>query len=315
MGEPAAKQPGTRSDRGECEAGEVDQRQHAEKRPAGCANPGAAGAVRSGVAAADPASQREGARGPDASAGEGGAGGYAYRVGEHSAWHGQSDGRAIAGLRCRSDGSGENARAAGNAGGGTEATTGNSGSVDQTDQSQRSEAGAAGRKRLSGNRIAAPGEWSRKFDLADFCVDDRRSNFLLHSPGAGSLISLTFVLTIEDPNRFRKSRDVGCYVGLRPRRSESGESRPQLGISKEGDVYLRKLLVQGAHCILSQKSPDTDLKRWGLKLAGKGNKNAKKRALVAVARKLAILLHHLWVNGEVYEPLRNSRPLEPKAAA
>jgi transposase len=133
--------------------------------------------------------------------------------------------------------------------------------------------------------------------------------------GVGSLISLTFVLTVEDPNRFRRSRDVGCYVGLRPRRSESGQSRPQLGISKEGDEYLRKLLVQGAHSILSQKSPDTDLKRWGLKLAGKGNKNAKKRALVAVARKLAILLHHLWVNGEVYEPLRNSRPLEQKAVA
>lgn len=145
--------------------------------------------------------------------------------------------------------------------------------------------------------------------------DYPETELLRQVSGVGSLISLNFVLTIEDPNRFRKSRDVGCYVGLRPRRSESGESRPQLGISKEGDVYLRKLLVQGAHCILSQKSPDTDLKRWGLKLAGKGNKNAKKRALVAVARKLAILLHHLWVNGEVYEPLRNSRPLEPKAAA
>ena len=145
--------------------------------------------------------------------------------------------------------------------------------------------------------------------------DYPETELLRQVSGVGSLISLTFVLTVEDPNRFRKSRDVGCYVGLRPRRSESGESRPQLGISKEGDVYLRKLLVQGAHCILSQKSPDTDLKRWGLKLAGKGNKNAKKRALVAVARKLAILLHHLWVNGEVYEPLRNSKALEQKAVA
>jgi transposase len=144
--------------------------------------------------------------------------------------------------------------------------------------------------------------------------DYPETELLRQVSGVGSLISLTFVLTVEDPKRFRRSRDVGCYVGLRPRRSESGESRPQLGISKEGDEYLRKLLVQGAHCILSHKSPDTDLKRWGLKLAGKGNKNAKKRALVAVARKLAILLHHLWVNGEVYEPLRNSR-LEPQAAA
>ena len=133
--------------------------------------------------------------------------------------------------------------------------------------------------------------------------------------GVGAMISLAFVLTIEDPNRFSKSREVGCYLGFRPRRSESGQSRPQLGISKEGDVYLRKLLVQGAHCILSERSPDTDLKRWGLKLAGKGNKIAKKRALVAVARKLSVLLHHLWVSGEVYEPLLNSNRQEKSKAA
>jgi transposase len=135
--------------------------------------------------------------------------------------------------------------------------------------------------------------------------------------GVGQLIALTFILTLDDPNRFRRSRDVGCFLGLRPKQRDSGESQPQLGISKEGDVYLRKLLVQGAHCILSRRGPDTDLKRWGLKLAGQGNKNAKKRALVAVARKLAILLHHLWVTGEVYEPLRNSQaaavPAEPAA--
>jgi transposase len=124
--------------------------------------------------------------------------------------------------------------------------------------------------------------------------------------GVGSLIALTFVLTIDDAQRFRQSRDVGCYVGLRPRRSESGESQPQLGISKEGDCYLRKLLVQGAHYILSHNGPDTDLKRWGLKLGARGGKNAKKRAIVAVARKLGILLHRLWVSGEVYEPLRNA---------
>lgn len=124
--------------------------------------------------------------------------------------------------------------------------------------------------------------------------------------GVGPLIALTFVLTVEDKERFQKSRDVGCYVGLRPKRSESGESQPQLRITKEGDIYLRKLLVQGAHCILSERGPDTDLKRWGLKLAERGGKNAKKRAIVAVARKLAVLLHSLWVTGEVYEPLRNS---------
>ncbi len=133
--------------------------------------------------------------------------------------------------------------------------------------------------------------------------------------GVGTLIALTFVLTVEDRERFQKSRDVGCYVGLRPKRSESGESQPQLGISKEGDIYLRKLLVQGAHCILSRRGPDTDLKRWGLKLAERGGKNAKKRAIVAVARKLAVRLHRLWVTGEVYEPLRNSQVLPAKKAA
>lgn len=122
--------------------------------------------------------------------------------------------------------------------------------------------------------------------------------------GVGTLIALTFVLTIDDKDRFAKSRDVGCYVGLRPKQGASGENDPQLRISKEGDVYLRKLLVQGSQCILSRRGPDTDLKRWGLQLCARGGKNAKKRAVVAVARKLAILLHRLWVTGEVYEPLR-----------
>ena len=125
--------------------------------------------------------------------------------------------------------------------------------------------------------------------------------------GVGTLIALTFVLTVEDRERFQKSRDVGCYVGLRPKQSESGQSQPQLRITKEGDRYLRQLLVQGAHCILSRRGPDTDLKRWGLKLAERGGKNAKKRAIVAVARKLAVLLHKLWVTGEVYDALRNSQ--------
>ena len=128
--------------------------------------------------------------------------------------------------------------------------------------------------------------------------------------GVGTLIALTFVLTVEDKDRFEHSRDVGCYVGLRPKRGDSGESQPQLRITKEGDMYLRSMLVQGAHHILSERSEDSDLKRWGLRLAERGGKNAKKRAIVAVARKLGILLHVLWVTGEVYEPLRNSQAAE-----
>jgi transposase len=124
--------------------------------------------------------------------------------------------------------------------------------------------------------------------------------------GVGTQIALTYVLTLEDPHRFRKSRDVGCFLGLRPGRRNSGQSEPQKHISKEGDRYLRTMLVQGAHYILGPFGEDSDLRRWGLKLAKRGGKNAKKRAVVAVARKLAVLLHRLWVNGEVYEPLHNS---------
>jgi transposase len=133
--------------------------------------------------------------------------------------------------------------------------------------------------------------------------------------GVGTLIGLTFLLTLEDPHRFRKSRDVGCYLGLQPGRRNSGQSEPQMHISKEGDPYLRTLLVQGAQHILGPFGIDCDLRRWGLKLAERGGRNGKKRAIIATARKLAVLLHHLWVSGEVYEPLHNSHPAAMPAAA
>src|SRR5271163_3354053 len=133
--------------------------------------------------------------------------------------------------------------------------------------------------------------------------------------GVGTLIALTFLLTLEDPHRFRKSRDVGCYLGLQPGRRNSGQSEPQLHISKEGDTYLRTLLVQGAQHILRPFGIDCDLRRWGLRLAERGGKSGKKRAIIATARKLAVLLHHLWVSGEVYEPLHNSSTTTVAAAA
>jgi len=147
----------------------------------------------------------------------------------------------------------------------------------------------------------------REYDeqLEELCKNRYPETKLLKQVhGVGTLIALTFVLTVEDPHRFHKSRAVGCYVGLRPKRRQSGQSRPELGISKEGDAYLRTLLVQGAHHVLGPFGKDSDLRRWGLKLAAQGGKNAKKRAVVAVARKLAVLLHKLWVSGETYEPLR-----------
>jgi len=133
--------------------------------------------------------------------------------------------------------------------------------------------------------------------------------------GVGTLIALTYLLTLEDPHRFRKSRDVGCYLGLQPGRRNSGQSEPQMHISKEGDPYLRTLLVQGAQHILGPFGADCDLRRWGLKLAERGGRSGKKRAIIAVARKLAVLLHHLWVSGEVYEPLHNSGGVAMPAAA
>jgi transposase len=124
--------------------------------------------------------------------------------------------------------------------------------------------------------------------------------------GIGPLTALTFVLTLEDPYRFEKSRSVGAYLGLVPARDQSGDRDPQKRISKEGDEMLRRLLVSSAHYILGPFGSDSDLRRHGEKIASRGAKNAKKRAVVAVARKLSVLLHSLWISGEVYEPLRNT---------
>jgi transposase len=132
--------------------------------------------------------------------------------------------------------------------------------------------------------------------------------------GVGTLTALTFALTVEDPYRFEKSRSVGAYLGLVPARDQSGDRDPQRRISKEGDEMLRRLLVSSAHYILGPFGSDSDLRRHGEKIASRGGKNAKKRAVVAVARKLAVLLHSLWLSAEVYEPLRNTHRFGGQAA-
>ena len=132
------------------------------------------------------------------------------------------------------------------------------------------------------------------------------TDLLRQVEGIGTLTALTFVLTLEDPHRFEKSRSVGAYLGLVPATSQSGERDPQKRISKEGDEMLRRLLVGSAHYILGPFGGNSDLRRHGEKIASRGAKNAKKRAAVAVARKLSVLLHRLWVSGEVYEPLYNA---------
>jgi len=123
-------------------------------------------------------------------------------------------------------------------------------------------------------------------------------------PGVGPVTALAFVLTLEDPHRFATSRSVGAYLGLCSRRDQSSGRDPQLRISKAGDPFVRRLLVTAAQYILGPFGPDTDLRRWGLQLAAQGGKYAKRRAVVALARKLATILHHLWITGATYRPLR-----------
>ena len=132
--------------------------------------------------------------------------------------------------------------------------------------------------------------------------------------GVGPLISLAFVLTLEDPKRFKRSRSVGAFVGLVGRQHDSGESSPQLRITKAGDSYLRRLLVTAAQHALNRNGQDCELKRFGLRLAASGGKRGKKRAVVAVARKLAVLMHRLWSSGETYEPFYRSVKRESMSA-
>jgi transposase len=133
--------------------------------------------------------------------------------------------------------------------------------------------------------------------------------------GIGALTSLAFVLTVADPARFRRSRDIGPYLGLVPRQDDSGDRTSQLPITKAGDAHLRRLLVGSAQYILGPFGPSCSLRSFGERLAQRGGKNAKKRAVVAVARKLAILLHRLWVTGEVYEAQRNESTQRTDQAA
>jgi len=131
--------------------------------------------------------------------------------------------------------------------------------------------------------------------------------YLLQVTGVGPVTALAFVLTVEDPARFGKSRRVGAYLGLTPRRDQSGETDKQLRITKAGDIYMRQLLVGCAHYILGPFGPDCDLRSHGMRIASRGGKNAKRRAVVAVARKLAVLLHRLWSDQSEYVAIRNRK--------
>ena len=122
--------------------------------------------------------------------------------------------------------------------------------------------------------------------------------------GVGPLVALSFVMSLEDPRRFKDSRAVGAFLGLVPRSRQSGASDPRMRITKHGDEVVRSLLVTAAMHVMRQSAPDCDLKRYGRRIARGGTPRDKARARIAVARKLACLMHHLWLTGEVYRPLR-----------
>ena len=126
--------------------------------------------------------------------------------------------------------------------------------------------------------------------------------------GVGPLTALCFVLKIGDPTRFSRGRDVGAYLGLCPRRDQSGGTDKQLRISKCGEGLMRRLLVSAAHYVLGPFGPRCALREHGQRLAGTGSAREKKRAVVAVARKLAVLLLSLWKHGTDYEPRATVAP-------
>lgn len=163
-------------------------------------------------------------------------------------------------------------------------------------------------------------ELTREIQLYDKMVETKAkkdypaTSILQTIYGVGPLTALTFVLLLDNnPARFQRSRDLGCYFGLRPKQRDSGMATPQLSITKTGDALLRRLATQCAQHILGPFGKDSALCRWGQSLSLKGGKNAKKRAITAVARKLVVLMHRLWVTGEAYDPMRGL-PASPQAA-
>lgn len=149
--------------------------------------------------------------------------------------------------------------------------------------------------------------------IETLCEKIPEATVLRQIPGVGPITALAFVLSIGDPQRFVRNRTVGAYVGLTPKIKQSGDSAPQMSISKAGNPYLRRLLVVASHYILGPFGPDSDLRRHGLKIAQRGGKRAKKRAVVATSRKLAVLMLRLMKTGERYQPLYNSEAVAQAA--
>jgi Transposase IS116/IS110/IS902 family len=250
--------------------GTADYRQHPQERSSGREGTGTLGADRPRVAESDPALQRTGPSGSDGDSSASGAGGGADEL--VNAARGLTKSHCERLVSCGTDQIRE-----------------------QLPESLSEPLQNALRPLLA--EMESLSKRIREYDEQIESLGKSRyfeTELLKQVHGMGALTALTYVLTLDDPYRLRRSRDAGAYFGLRPQRRESGDSRPQLQITNQGDVYMRKLLVQCAHHILGPFGSDSDLRQWGLDLAARGRKNAKKRALMAVARKLAVLLDELW---------------------
>jgi transposase len=151
------------------------------------------------------------------------------------------------------------------------------------------------------------GDLTRRIRAMDKQVEQMERKYpeavhLQQPAGVGPLTALAYVLVVEDAKRFKHSRDVGPFLGLVPKLDDSSDLSPQLHITKAGDALVRRYLVSAARYILGPFGPDCDLRRYGQAISARGGKNADKRAVVGVARKLAVLLHQLWVSHAEYDP-------------
>ena len=120
---------------------------------------------------------------------------------------------------------------------------------------------------------------------------------LMTVPGVGALIAVTFTSGVDDPGRFTRSKGVGAHFGLTPRKYQSGETDVTGAVSRVGDAMVRTALYEGAHILLTRAVRFSALKRWALEVA---RRRGMKRAKVALARKLAVILHRMWVNGTTF---------------
>ena len=144
-------------------------------------------------------------------------------------------------------------------------------------------------------------------DLLRIVRTDDVCRRLMTVPGVGAVVALTFTSAVDDPSRFRRSKDVGAHFGLTPRRYQSGETDRTGRICKAGDAMVRSMLFEAANAMLTRVTRFSALKAWATRIAGR---HGMAKAKVALARKLAVVLHRMWMDGTEFRWGR-----EPAAAA